>query len=219
VWRKLLSPIYRRDVMELRVIDMRSPAADQIVARAPAPDVECIVLESAEDWRRLSLELPRRFRYTSDQVRAFLEEGYTVFLALLDSGDGSAAEIAGYSLQERGVVDVFGEKIRVGPDVVFSHFTEVLPEHRGRRIQAELSRFRTVYGRQHGINKRCTWVGGRNRPALLATSRGAGVAIAELEEVSILGGLIRRHTPREEVERALAAYEVRQSATRTGGLE
>ena len=206
LWRKLLSPVYRRETAQLRVMDMGSPAAEKLLAQPSPSGIECTVIESVDEWRRLAVELPRVFRYSSYDIEARLGEGYRVFLARLHTTvDGAGGEIVGYSLAERGVVVAFGEKRQVGPDLLFTHFTEVHPAHRGRRVQTELARQRALYCRRHGIAKRCTWVGGRNRPALVALARSGGDQAAELKELSILGGLYRRHTRWEEIERAIGS--------------
>jgi GNAT superfamily N-acetyltransferase len=201
--RKLIAPIYRRDVQYilLRSVESQDAAAPGN-AEGDSPRTECITLESSGSLRALESEIPSSFRYSVEDLEEHLEQGCVVFLARRPKNTGSGKEVVGYNISQRGVFSAFGRTRRISSDVFFSRYTEVLPEYRGRRIQQILVRARIEYCRVHGLTKRCTTVGTENRPAILAGLRAETIA-GTIEQVSVLGGLLVWETPWERIEDAL----------------
>jgi ribosomal protein S18 acetylase RimI-like enzyme len=198
--RKLLAPLYQREVRYILLQDLESPdVADPEDADTNA---ECIVLESPAALDDVQSEIPTSFRFTIEDFRERLERGCVVFLVRSPTTTGSGKEIVGYNISERGVFTAFDRARPVSPEIFYSHYTEILPEYRGRRIQQALVRARIEHCRNNGVRKRCTTVGTENRPGLVSGLR-AGKIVGTIERVSILCGLVVRETPWERIEQAL----------------
>lgn len=201
--RKLIAPIYQREVQYILTKSVESQdAADPVNEEGDSPGTECIVLESSESLCAMETEIPSSFRYSVEDLKEHLEQGCTVFLARRPMITGSGKEVVGYNISQRGVFSAFGRKRRISSDIFFSHYTEVLPEHRGRKIQQLLVRARIEYCRINGLKKRCTTVGTENRPAILAGLRVEKIA-GTIVRVSVVGGLFVWETPWERIEEAL----------------
>jgi GNAT superfamily N-acetyltransferase len=203
ITRKVIAPIYRREVQYILIRDVESPdAPDPRTEVGDSPGTECIVLESPEALRPMESEIPSSFRYSVEEFREHLEQGCVVFLARRPRDTGPGKHVVGYNISRRGAFLVFGRPRSVPSDMFFSQYTEVLPEYRGQRIQQVLIRARIEYCRAHGLKKRCTSVGTENRPAMLAGLRVERIA-GTIERVSVLGGLFVWETPWERIEEAL----------------
>ena len=202
--RKLLAPIYHREVQYILIHSIESQdVADSVNEEGASPGTECIIVESSASLCAVESEIPSSFRYSVDDLKEHLEQGGIVFLARRPKNTGSGKEVVGYSISQRGVLSAFGRKRRISSDILFTHYTEVLPEYRGRRIQLMLVKARIEYCQRNRVKKRCTTVGTENRPSILAGMRVAQTIGGTIERVSVLGGLFVRETPWESIEEAL----------------
>jgi hypothetical protein len=136
-----------------------------------------------------------------------------VFLARCVRDDGAGHEIVGYEISERGVFSALGRRDRVPGDVVFSHYAEVLPAHRGRRIHGLLFATRDRYFRARGGRLVVGVCHPQNRASLKALRRDGAAIVGAVECVSLFRMLTVRRTPREGIEDALRPV---LSAARTG---
>lgn len=130
-----------------------------------------------------------------------------MFLACRPKDTGAGKDVVGYNISQRGVFLVFGRTRRISPEFLFGRYTEVLPAHRGRKVQEALLRVRMAYCRAHGLKKRCGTIGVENRPSIISIRQSYTIA-GTIERVSVLGGLFTWETPWERIEEVL--YRRRQ---------
>jgi GNAT superfamily N-acetyltransferase len=202
--RHLLAPLYHREVQYILIQNIeRQAAADPVNGEGESPGTECLLLESSEALGALAGEIPSSFRYSVADLKEYLEQGCLVFLARKPKDTGSGKEVVGYNISQRGVFSAFGRTRWVSSDILFAHYTEVLPEYRGRKIQQVLVRARIEYCQIHGVKKRCTAVGTENQPSIVAGMRVAPTVVGPIERVSVLGGFFVWETPWERIEEAL----------------
>lgn len=202
--RKLIAPFYQREVQYILIQSIESQdAADPVNKEGDSSGTECLILESSESLCAVESEIPSSFRYSVADLKEHLAQGCIVFLARRPKNTGSGKEVVGYNISQRGVFSAFGRKRRISSDILFTHYTEVLPEHRGQRIQQILIRARIEYCQMNRLKKRCATVGTENRPSILAAMRVAPTIVGTIERVSVLGGLFVWETPWERIEEAL----------------
>jgi hypothetical protein len=167
------------------------------------PKIECLAVESALTLDALAAEIPASFRDSVDDLRRRLAQGCVVFLARRVRDDGVGHEIVGYEISERGVFSALGRRNRVPDDLVFSHYAEVVPPHRGRRIHGLLFATRDAYFRERGGRLVVGVCLPQNHASLKALRRDGAVIVGAVERVSLLRILQVWRTPSERVEAAL----------------
>ncbi len=202
--RKLISPIYKREVHYLMVLNIESQeATDFVNQEEDSPGTECMTLESAESLRTVQSEIPSSFRYSVEDLKECLEQGCVVFLARRPRKSGSGKEVVGYSISQQGVFLALRHERRISPDIFFGRYIEILPEYRGQRIRQMITRVVIEYHRSKGVKKYYGTIEIYNRPSILASLRGGETRVGTFERVSVLGGLFKWQTPWERVEEAL----------------
>ena len=147
--------------------------------------------------------MPSSARDSMEDLETRLGEGSLVFLASRSAGEGAGQEVVGYCICERGVFSALGRKMTTSPDILFSHYIEVLPEYRGHGL-ADLIRGEMVeYCCANGITTRCAVITPSNKPSLKSALRAGFRVVGTVQHVSILNGLLAWDTPWKKVEKAL----------------
>jgi len=164
--------------------------------------VTCLVIDSASGVGALTGEFPSTFRDSVDEVTRRVRLGCVLCVARLKRADGTPHEVIGYELAERGVFSAMGRRKAVGRDVVFSHWAEVLPAYRGRRVHGLLFAARDAYFRARGGKMIVGVCAPRNRSSLHALKRDGAVVVGRVKQISMLS-LIVWETPWARIEAAL----------------
>jgi hypothetical protein len=172
-------------------------------AVAAGTDVDCLVVDRPEGLDAVAEEFPPSFRDSADELRKRVAQGCVACLARRPRVDGPGREIVGYELAERGVFSALGHRYPVGPEVIFSHWAEVLPAHRGQRIHALLFAARDRYFGQRGGRIVCGVVAPKNRASLHALGRAGSRIVTAVWRVSVIGGLLAWQTSWEHTRSAL----------------
>jgi|GEM_PF-6756511 len=195
--RKLIGPIYRHEV---QYVLMANPDAN--LDSLAAGRLRSCVVETVENFREIAAELPRAI--PTKDLHTRLEVGCIIIFAYRQRGDNTEKEILGYSVCERGWISLLGHKKKVSPDILFTHYTEVLPQYRGLRTFQYLIAARTEYGKARDIKKYYSGLSSTN----LSSYRGfmhAGVQIVgSVRQISLFNGLFVWETPWEKIEAMLA---------------
>jgi hypothetical protein len=133
----------------------------------------------------MKMELCSGFRDSADNLERRLNQGCIVFLAFL-SGPDSTKKVVGYDVSQFGVFSVFGRVYEVSPDICFSHYTEVSPEYRGRRIKAILDARKVEHCLTIGSRLVCGVNLPANAPSIRANLRSGFTIAATVREISLL---------------------------------
>jgi hypothetical protein len=175
------------------------------VADRPAmadPTVECVAVDSLVRLRELAAELPDSFRDSADELARRVAHGCVVFLARRPRVWGGH-EIVGYEISERGIFSALGRRHRVSEEVIFSHYAEVLPAHRGRRIHGLLFAARDAYFRARGGRLVVGVCLPQNHASLKALRRDGADVVGSVAGISLFRLFSVLRTPLEEIETAL----------------
>lgn len=201
VLRKSIAGIYCRSAALLLIYQVEPNGPGSQAADAALPlRMRHVVLQDQAALKQFEPEIPPFANYSHSQLRAALRSGSVLFLMRQPLEDGTGHRILGYSLHERGVVSLFGNRYRAGADTLFLHYTEVLPAYRGLRIAFHIAEVVAAYSRAAAITRWCTWIGTSNRAALNARKRIGWVVVGQVRQIKILGGLITLQTSKKEVE-------------------
>jgi len=87
----------------------------------------------------------------------------------------------------------------VSPDILFLHYTEVLPDYRGLHIALHVAEAVAAYSRGTGITRWCSWIGTTNLSALKARERIGWIDVGRIKQIRFLGGLVTSQTSWQEV--------------------
>jgi hypothetical protein len=201
VARTLAASVYSR---QLQYVTVQPIAADAALAKTTTPDgtVEGLVLDSVDALHALAQQYPAAvFRDAADELGKRIAQGCVVSLARRRTPTGTG-EIVGYELAERGVFSALGRRRAVGKEIVFSHWAEVSPAWRGRRIHALLFATRDAYFAERGGKIVCGVVAPKNRASLQALGRARSVIVGTVARVALFGVVVWE-TPWERTEQAL----------------
>jgi hypothetical protein len=199
--RTLAASVYSRQV---QYVTVQPIAADAVLAKPTTPDgtVEGLVIDSVDALEALARQYPPAvFRDAAGELGKRIAHGCVVSLARHRSPTG-AGEIVGYELAERGVFSALGRRRTVGEEIVFSHWAEVSPAWRGRRIHALLFATRDAYFAARGGTLVCGVVAPKNRASLQALGRARSAIVGTVARVAVLGVVVWE-TPWERIEDAL----------------
>jgi len=199
VARWLLRSVYsrQRQLITLKRLDGHA-------ARPPAiHGIECVIVDSPEALRALAPEIPGGFRDCVEELERRVTAGCVLCLARTKRDDGGGMTVIGYELAERGVFSALGRRVPVAPDVIFSHWAEVLPAHRGRRVHGLLFAARDAYFRRHGGAVVCGVCAPHNRASLRALRRDGAEVVGAVERVTLLRSFAVWQTPVERIEAAI----------------
>ena len=148
LWRTVASTLYCR---RLQHITVQPIAADAAMAKRASEDgtVECVIVSPLEALEGLAPRISTAFR---DSVRDLARRvaGGCVLTVVLRRRERGMSEVVGYELAEQGVFSALGRRRHISSEVVFSHWAEVLPAYRGRRIHALLFATRDAYFSERG---------------------------------------------------------------------
>jgi len=204
VLRKFVSAIYRRDAGHLIMYRVDPHGADSRAVDDTLPlRIRHVVVRSEAALLPFESELSPEIKYSVSQLRAALRTGSVLFLMRRPRENGAGHEVLGYSLHERGVVVLFGRRYPVSPDILFLHYTEVLPAYRGLRIAFHIAEVVAAYSRAAGMSRWCSWIGTTNLAALKARERIGWTVVGRIRQVRLLGGLLTLQTSWQEVEDSL----------------
>jgi len=204
VLRELISAMYRRNVGHLIMyrVDPHGAGSQAVDDTLPLR-IRHVVVESEAALMPFESELSHEIKYSVSQLRTALRTGSVLFLMRRPREDGTGHEVLGYSLHEPGVVVLFGRRYPVSPDILFLHYTEVLPDYRGLHIALHIAEVVAAYSRAAGITRWCSWIGTTNLSALKARERIGWTDVGRIRQIRLLGGLVTRQTSWQEVEDSL----------------
>jgi hypothetical protein len=202
---------YVRRRQHITVQPIRTLDAVTAGRRTDDGEIECLVVDSVAALAALSPRFPPEFRDSAQRLQRRLGQGCVLSLARARDANG-VSHIVGYELAERGVFSALGRKRPVSPEVVFSHWAEVLPAYRGRRIHARLFAARDAYFGTRGAKIVVGVVSPKNRASLRALERAGSWVAGDVERVELLGGVIAWDTPWERIEQVLKAGAVSRTS-------
>jgi hypothetical protein len=179
---------------------------DAVAAKRTTDDgeIECVVADSLAALAALAPRFPPEFRDSGRKLQRRLAQGCVVSLARRRD-DSAVSHVVGYELAERGVFSALGRRRPVSADVVFSHWAEVLPAYRGRRIHALLFATRDAYFGTRGAKIVVGVVSPKNRASLRALQRAGSLVAGSVERIELCGGALTWETPWEGIDRVLQA--------------
>ncbi len=198
--RAVISPICSRQVQYITVKRLDVP---RLTRRPADPSTTCFVVDSVPAVRALAAEFPASFRDSVDDIARRVEFGCLVCVARRKREDGSGYEIVGYELAERGVFSALGRRKAVANDVVFSHWAEVLPAYRGRRIHGQIFAVRDAYFRARGGSIVVGVCAPRNHASLQALHRDGATVVGRVSQLAVLRRVIVWETPWARIDAAL----------------
>ena len=215
-WRAVVTALcsQQRQYITVKRLDAVRPARG---AATPPSDVECVVLDSRAAVRALAPEIPSAFRDSADDLERRVAAGCVVCMARHLGQDGAGGYVVGYELAERGVFSALGHRVAMAADVVFSHWCEVIPAYRGRRIHGLLFATRDAYFRARGVTIVCGVCDTQNRASLRALARDGAVVVGDITRVSLAGGALVWETPWELIEGAVHAGRLADRDTPDAG--
>jgi hypothetical protein len=185
-----------------------------VAPKEPKPETECVIVESAEQFKAFAAEIPSSFRDSVDALNRRLDHGCIVLLARRPGTTSKAYEVVGYSIVERGVISALGISGRISNDSLFIHYTEVVHQHRRQGITQVLKRARNDYCRKNGMTKSYHARTTRNVPSDRAFRRTGSELLGHVVYVSLIGGLFVWCTPWASIKK-MAAQLDRGDADRT----
>jgi GNAT superfamily N-acetyltransferase len=148
-------------------------------------------------------EIPKTFRDSVEELRRRVAQGCVLSLARRARLDGTGWDVIGYELAERGIFSALERRTPVAADVIFSHWSEVLPAFRGQRVHGLLFATRDAYFRARGgrvvVGVCAPW----NRASLKALHRDGAVIAGAVERIDLLRGRLTWETPWARIEAAL----------------
>ena len=207
VCQRVIAPVYRRETGYLVVRDVPQKSSSDPVNEGGENGVDdCVVLDSLDDLRAVERYIPATIPISDLRSHLALDPRSMVVLAR-QSGAGALGDgVVGYRTCRRGQFSAFWVELPIADDILFVVDTEVLPEHRGKRVQSRLRAATFEYCRKRGLRKSCGHVSAHNQPSIVAHTRSEEDAIvARTEFVSVLGGLFTSGTSPEQIRRAIEA--------------
>ncbi|HYE90406.1 MAG TPA: hypothetical protein VEA38_05270 [Terriglobales bacterium] len=198
--RWLLRSVYsrQRQLITIKRLDRRRAGPPLIHG------VECVIVDSPDALSPLAHEIPAGFRDSAEELERRVSAGCVLCLARAKRDDGTGMTVIGYELAERGVFSALGRRVPVAHDVVFSHWAEVLPAYRGRRVHGLLFAVRDAYFRDQGATVVCGVCTPQNRASLHALRRDGAEVVGAVERVTLLRSFAAWQTPVERIEAAIA---------------
>lgn len=178
--------------------------ADPAAAIAQDGRTECVVVDSPDALDAVAADISASFRDSVEALRARVARGCVVCLARRPRTDGRGTVVVGYEIAERGIFSALGRRIAVPSDVVFSHYVEVLPAYRGRRIHRLLFATRDAYFRDRGGRVVCGVCAPHNQASLRALHRDGATIVGIVERISLLRVFVLSYTPFDRIAQLLA---------------
>ena len=198
--RVAAAAIYCRQVQYITVkrLDLPGPTS-----QPRDHETTCVIADSEEAVAALASEIPATFRDSADELVRRVAVGCVACFARRKRAAGDGYEVVGYELAQRGIFSALGRRNFAGHDVVFSHWAEVLPQYRGRRIHGLLFAARDAYFRARGATMVVGVCAAKNRASLQALRRDGAVVVGRVKQIALLGHLIVWETPWPRVKHAL----------------
>lgn len=198
--QKYIKLVYSHDVQYVRGRIVHGPIVGLNTSNSDT--IECIIVESSASLRPFENEIPNSFRDSADRLKRRLDEGCVIILALKRTEEQRHA-ILGYILAERGVFSALGRKLTVGPDVLFGHYIEVLPQSRHSGVAKYLLNAMDDYCFKHGITKYCGSVSSRNSAAMAALGTKSHEILGKVQKIAIFRGMFVWETPSGVIKKAI----------------
>lgn len=164
---------------------------------------ECLVVDSPAALAAVAQEFPASFRDSVETLTQRVAQGCVVVLARRPRTEGRGKKVIGYNISERGVFLALGRRGTLSPEVVFSHYWEVLPACRGQRIANLLAATWDKYFRQRGVTVCCAVIALENVASLRASLRQESKVVGTVQRLSLLRGVLVWETPWPQIERAI----------------
>jgi hypothetical protein len=174
-------------------------------------EVDCLVVDSVAGLAAVSPRFPPEFRDSAHRLQRRLGQGCVLTLARRRDANG-VSHVVGYELAERGVFSALGRRRPASADVIFSHWAEVLPAYRGRRIHGLLFATRDAYFGARGAKIVVGVVSPKNRASLRALERAGSSVAGDVQRVELFGGVLAWDTPWERIDRVLQAGAVSRTS-------
>lgn len=202
--RRLLHAVLRWQKLYIvvRNVDLADPETHSKHGSGESA-IECDVVETKSALFALKNAFPQSFRDSVERLAGRLADGCILFLLRTGDAPSKRNRIVGYSLCQPGVFSAFGRVRRISSDILFGHYSEFLPEYRGRGLKAVLDERRMKYCRMHGLRSLCGVIASHNIASLKTSLRSGFRVAGALRRVSILGGLFVWQTSWKTVEKAL----------------
>ena len=122
------------------------------------------------------------------------------------TGAGSK-EFVGFSIRERGIFSALARKIPLSSDILFGHYLEVFPQHRGQRLAQEIRTFGEMYCHSNGLTKLCTVISAKKKASMQSHKHARSRMLGAVRKISVLRGLYIWQTPAEDIKRAIASLD------------
>ena len=195
---RLLGLIYQRQLITIKLL------GESNTQRTGSTGVECAILASVAGLQELAHEFPSGFRDSVDDLVQMISRGRVVTVARCRRADGAGSQVVGYEISELGVFSALKRRIQFERDVVFSHWAEVAPSFRGRRVHGALFAARDAYYRNLGGLLICGVCRPYNRASLKALLRDGAEVVGIVECIALFGFLRLWHTPATVIRELLA---------------
>lgn len=199
--RAIATSVYARHRQLITVKRLDAPSSGRSIPWHPK--IECLAVDSLVALQAVAAEIPDSFRDSVAELVRRVTHGCVVFLARQPRADGAGHEIVGYEISERGVFSALGRRHRVTGDVVFSHYAEVLPAHRGQRIHGLLFATRDAYFRERGGRLVVGVCLPQNHASLKALRRDGADVVGSVAGIALFRVFAVLRTPLDQIEAAL----------------
>jgi ribosomal protein S18 acetylase RimI-like enzyme len=203
VLRVLTTSVWHHEMVFVRGRIIEGRTSSESNEEVDDSAVECTILQAPFALEQVKQEIPASFRDSPDDLKKRLEEGCIVILARQQREGTQRHEVLGYLIAEKGSFSALGRKRKAGPDVLYGHYIEVLPEYRQKGIANLLVRAMEDYARSNGLRRYYALVSPKNPVARKILERHRHEWLGKVERVSILRGLYVWETPWEEIEKTL----------------
>jgi hypothetical protein len=198
---KTISPIYRHESYYIAVETIHSKIPE--VRKINHSAIECVVYEKADRFRLLEYKINPSIPI--NKIKKLLEDSNSIIIvAFQQDRIDSEKEIVGFRICQPGIFYVPGVKFRVSHDVLFIVHTEVLPKHRGQRINSMLWKATYEFCQKREFKKAYGLIQIHNFQSIKSHGKLGEIKTEKnFELLSLFSGLHKRYTPSDEVKKFL----------------
>ena len=169
-----------------------------------------VAVESVEELEEFSNEIDDHFDL--EEWRNFLTGSSKRFLVLSRRPrEGGACKVIGVFTCEIGVFSIWegGRQIELSDHIMMFHDTEVHPQYRGQRVSRIARKGLYAYCMKKNVDRTVGVIGSQNLSSLKAHTKGSEMVQSatkgRIRRVRLLGGLIDRMTPADEIKALIEA--------------
>ena len=185
----------QRQYITLKFLDQQTPP---VTPSSDDGQTECLVVDSVAAFEVIAKDIGGSFRDSAADLRTRLLNGCVLSIARRRRHDGRL-QVVGYEIAERGIFSALGRRMPVADDVIFSHYVEVLPACRGRRIHHLLFSTRDAYFKQRGGRVVCGVCEPQNHASLQALRRDGALIVGVVERIAVLRVFVMSYTPFDRI--------------------